>query len=71
MKLVGVIPNDNMLVKAVMQQSPVSISAPNSKSSLAFDDLAQTLMSVSEELVYTKHGMAGFFANMVKGKRFT
>jgi len=71
LKLVGVIPTDNMLVKAVMQQSPVSISAPNSKSSLAFDDLAKTLMSVDQELVYTKHGMSGFFANMVKGKKFT
>lgn len=71
MKFVGVIPNDNQLVKAVMQQSPVSISAPTSKASLAFDDLAKTLMSDSDEMVYTKHGMSGFFANMVKGKRFT
>lgn len=71
MKFVGVIPSDNQLVKAVMQQSPVSISAPTSKASLAFDDLAKTLMSGSDEMVYTKHGMSGFFANMVKGKRFT
>lgn len=71
MKFVGVIPSDNQLVKAVMQQSPVSISAPTSKASLAFDDLAKTLMSGSDEMVYTKHGMSGFFANMVRGKRFT
>ena len=71
MKFVGVIPNDNQLVKAVMQQSPVSISAPNSKASIAFDDLAKTLMSGADEMIYTKHGMSGFFANMVKGKRFT
>ena len=71
LKLVGVIPNDSALVKAVMQQSPVSISAPNSKASLAFDDLADTLMSESEELVHREHGMSGFFANMVRGKKFT
>ena len=71
MTFVGVIPNDNQLVKAVMQQSPVSISAPNSKSSLAFDDLAKTLLSDSEEMITSRHGMAGFFANMVRGKRFT
>lgn len=68
MKLVGVIPNDQMLVKAVMQQSPVSISAPNSKSSLAFDDLAKTLMAGGDEMIHTRHGMSGFFANMVRGK---
>lgn len=70
LKLVGVIPNDNQLVKAVMQQSPVSISAPTSKASLAFDDIANTLMSEGEEMITTKHGMAGFFANMVRGKKF-
>lgn len=71
LKLVGVVPNDNQLVKAVMQQSPVSISAPNSKASLAFDDIASTLMSEDGQMVHTKHGMSGFFANMVQGKRFT
>lgn len=71
LKLVGVIPNDNQLVKAVMQQSPVSLSTPNAKSSLAFSDLAKTLMNKGDEMVYTKHGMAGFFANMVRGKKFT
>lgn len=73
MAFVGVIPNDQQLVKAVMQQSPVSISAKNSKSSLAFDDLAKTLMSDSEELIHTRHGMAGFFANIVreKNQKFT
>lgn len=71
LKLVGVIPNDDQLVKAVKQQSPVSISAPNAKASLAFDDIAKTLMSDGEEMITTKHGMSGFFANMVRGKRFT
>ena len=71
LKLVGVIPNDDQLVKAVKQQSPVSISAPNAKASLAFDDIAKTLMSDGEEMIITKHGMSGFFANMVRGKRFT
>lgn len=69
MKLVGVIPNDQQLVKAVMQQSPVSISAPTSKSSLAFDDLAKTLTSDSKEMIHTKHGMAGFFASIINQNR--
>lgn len=69
-ELVGIIPNDNLLQKAVMQQTPVSIQSPNSKSAKAFEDLTATLVNNSAEPVITKHGMAGFFANMVRGKRF-
>lgn len=68
LSLVGVIPEDNQLVKAVMQQAPVSIQNPQAKSALAFADLAQVLMNNSSEPIYHKPGMAGFFANMVKGR---
>lgn len=70
-EFVGVIPDDPSLVKAVMQQTPVSISNPNAKSAKAFEDLAETLITNSTEPVVAKHGMAGFFANMVRGKMFT
>lgn len=69
-ELVGIIPNDQQLQKAVMQQTPVSMQSPNSKSALAFSDLAKTLTTNSSEPIITKHGMAGFFANMVRGKKF-
>jgi len=65
----GVIPDDPQLRKAVMQQSPVSISFPTSKAAVAFSDLATTLVNNSTEPVYHKRGMAGFFANMVRGNR--
>lgn len=69
-EFIGVIPEDSQLSKAVMQQNPVSIQSPGSKSAKAFEDLAVTLTTNSMEPVVTKHGMAGFFANMVRGKRF-
>lgn len=69
LEFVGVIPSDQMLVKAVMQQSPVSLQAPQSKSAKAFEDLAKTLTTNSAEPIQTKRGMAGFFANMMKGIR--
>lgn len=69
-ELVGIIPNDQQLQKSVMQQTPVSIQSPNAKSALAFSDLAQTLTTNSSEPIISKHGMAGFFANMVRGKKF-
>lgn len=65
----GVIPEDSQLVKAVMQQSPISIVNPNAKSSLAFYDLALALENNSMEPIYHRRGMAGFFANIVRGNR--
>ena len=66
---VGVIPEDPQLRRAVMQQSPVSISAPTSPASIAFKDLATTLENNATEPVFHKRGMAGFFANMVRGSK--
>ena len=64
---VGVIPEDPQLLKAIMQQTPISIENPNAKSSVAFRDLAVTLMNGSKDPVFRKYGMAGFFANIVRG----
>jgi len=69
MTFVGVIPDDQLLKKAVMQQSPVSIQSPNSKAALAFSDLALTLENNGKEPYFRKYGMAGFFANMVRSKQ--
>lgn len=69
LQLSGVIPDDPQLRKAVMQQSPVSISFPTSRAAVAFSDLATTLVNNSIEPVFHKRGMAGFFVNMVRGNR--
>ncbi|MCR5832296.1 MAG: MinD/ParA family protein [Lachnospiraceae bacterium] len=66
--LIGVIPEDHELVKAVMQQSPISITNPNAKSARAFTDLATALETGATDPVYTKRGMSGFFASMIRGK---
>ncbi len=67
--LIGVIPEDHELVKAVMQQMPISIQNPNSKSAQAFTDLATALETGATDPVYRKRGMSGFFASMVRGNR--
>lgn len=69
LSFVGIIPDDQMLQKAVMQQTPISISNPNAKSSKAFFDMATALMNNATDPVYHRRGMAGFFANMVRGNR--
>ena len=64
--LIGVIPEDHELVKAVMQQMPISIQNPNAKSAKAFTDLATALETNAKDPVYHKRGMAGFFASMIQ-----
>ncbi len=64
--LIGVIPEDHELVKAVMQQMPISIQNPNAKSAKAFTDLATALETNAMDPVYHKRGMAGFFASMIQ-----
>ncbi len=67
----GVVPQDQQLVKAVMQQNPVSLQSPNAESTKAFEALSATLMNISDEQYQPRrHGMAGFFANIVTGKKF-
>jgi flagellar biosynthesis protein FlhG len=65
----GAIPQDQLLSRAVMQQSPVSIQSPSAKSSKAFETLSATLMAKNEEQVYKRRGMAGFFYNFLTSKK--
>ena len=63
----GAVPWDNLLSEAVMQQRPVSLSNPNAKSSLAFEQIAAKLMG--EERPIKKRGMAAFFSHIITGKK--
>ncbi|HCM91593.1 MAG TPA: MinD/ParA family protein [Lachnospiraceae bacterium] len=66
-RYLGHVPEDPQLVKAVMQQTPISIDNPNAKSSRAFENLAYVLTNNADDATFKKHGMTGFFANMVRG----
>ena len=63
----GAVPWDNQLSEAVMQQKPVSLSHPNAKSSLAFEQIAAKLMGEDKPL--KKRGMAAFFSHIITGKK--
>lgn len=64
----GMVPHDPQLAKAVMQQMPVSIEHPNSKSALAYEALAARLMNKELNKNLTKRGMAAFFAHIISKK---
>ncbi len=61
----GMVPQDNQLVKAVMQQMPVSIESPNAKSAVAYEVLAARLMNKELSRNLTKRGMAAFFSHII------
>lgn len=65
----GAIPQDSNLEKAVMQQKPVSIQSPNSKSALAYERMAYTLMDKEYDKSLVKRGMAAFFSHIVAGNK--
>lgn len=65
----GAIPEDSMLSKAVMQQSPVSISNPGAKSAIAYEQIAKMLMNNEITQTVKKRGMAAFFSHIVVGKK--
>lgn len=65
MTYLGHIPQDTQLSDAVMQQTPVSLSNPGAKSSLAFEAIACRLLDKEEEQRQPKRGMAAFFSHMI------
>ncbi|MBE5873901.1 MAG: MinD/ParA family protein [Lachnospiraceae bacterium] len=68
MTYLGCIPQDAQLVRAVMQQTPISAQNPAAKSSLAYEKIAYRLMDKEEELRQPKRGMAAFFSHIVSGR---
>lgn len=61
----GMIPQDNQLTKAVMQQMPVSLDNPRARSALAYEAIAGKLMNKELNRNLTKRGMAAFFSHII------
>lgn len=61
----GMIPQDNQLSRAVMQQKPVSLDTPRARSAVAFELIAAKLMNKELNKNLTKRGMAAFFSHIV------
>ncbi len=61
----GAIPQDSQVVKAVMQQSPVSLQNPGAKASQAYEKIALSLLGKEESERQPKRGMVAFFSNIV------
>lgn len=69
LEYLGMIPVDNNMSKAVMQQKPISMAYPNSAASKAFEKLSDNLMNIQNDYDDKKTGIAMVFAKMFKGKK--
>lgn len=69
LEFLGVIPQDQLLSRAVMQQSPICIQNPNARSARAFSMLAAAMMNKKVGVPEKRHGMADFFAKFMSGNR--
>lgn len=61
LEFLGAVPLDEQIIKAVMQQKPISISYPGSKATKALEKLAAELTGVSENV--KKKSLAEVFSN--------
>lgn len=67
----GSVPQDDKLMRAVMQQTPVSLHSPYAKSSMAYEEIANKLLNKEETAKQPKKGMAAFFSSIVSARRST
>ena len=67
----GAIPQDPMLARSVMQQSPVSLQYPNAKSVRAFETIAGKLMNPGNTAEVKHRGMAAFFSHIITGRKLS
>lgn len=65
---IGGIPQDNNMSKAVIQQTPISISYPNSPASKAYEELANKLCFDSKTIAREKKGVAHLFTRLLKSR---
>ncbi len=64
-RYLGMVPQDEQLAKAVMQQMPVSIENPGARSAQAYEVIAAKLMNKEISKSVPRRGMAAFFSHII------
>ncbi|KAB1437690.1 MinD/ParA family protein [Candidatus Galacturonibacter soehngenii] len=65
--LLGVVPNDDNVSKAIIRQKPVSLLYPNSKASKAYEEISKRLANDIKEYP-NKKGIAGMFNEILTSR---
>lgn len=68
LNFLGIVPNDENIVKAVMQQKPISLISPNSVVAKSFEDLAISLLSGETKINSKDKGLTSAILRMLKIK---
>ena len=68
MDYLGIVPQDDAILRAVMQQSPVSVKMPASRSSKAFENLARELLDEPVEETGRTGGITALLMSLIKKK---
>lgn len=66
MEYLGIVPQDDAILRAVMLQSPVSIKMPASRSSRAFEGLAAQLLEEPVKETEKRGGIAALLMNLIR-----
>lgn len=66
MEYLGIVPQDDAILRAVMLQSPVSIKMPASRSSRAFEELAAQLLEEPVKETEKRGGIAALLMNLIR-----
>ena len=69
LKFLGIVPNDNNMSKAVIQQKPISMIYPESMGTKAYEEIAKALLENRESREIKRKGLAAAFAGMFKKNR--
>ena len=69
MEYLGEVPEDTHLVRAVMQQKPVSMEDPYAKSAMAYKQIAVRLANKEVTEKVKRKGMASFFSQIFNIKK--
>lgn len=64
----GMVPQDQQLAKAVMQQMPVSLENPRARSAIAYEMIVARLTNKEIDNNLTRRGMAAFFSHIISRK---
>lgn len=68
LKFLGIVPDDKNIIKAVMQQKPISLVNPNSEASRHFTMLAEGLLTGQTDIVPKGKGLASAVLRILKSK---
>lgn len=68
LEYLGMVPQDDNILRAVMHQTPVSLKSPETKATKAFEQISSRLMYDETQIPKQRGGIAGLLKSLMKKK---